>query len=560
MALAEDPTVPLLERVKFAGIMGMLYDEFAMKRIGGLRRRIDRRNTRLSPDGRTPREELQLCREELKRSTRMLCRVVENEIRPALAEAGIALKNYDQLKADERAWLEAYFRHSVQPILTPLRGGCRPSVSFHQQPGAQLGSVAVSPRGIPSSLPSDQGAARPARWVPLPRGGFVPLEQVIARHLDMMFPSGVRWDSYCFRVTRGAKDDPWDRLPLGETELDLAPGSIIGMVSAELTARKFAGIVRVEISGDMPKKRQSWLAQNLVASPADIIPMDSSLALTDLVKFQPEDCEHLRDPEHHPVDHPRLHRLDGQDTGAIFQEIRAGDILLHHPYQDFDTSVLRFIESAARDPQVLAIKLTIYRTSERSPVIQALTEAARRGKQVVVLVEITARFDEAPNIAWGEQLEKAGAHVEYGMERPKTHVKLGLVVRDEVDGLRQYAHVSTGNYHPVTARLYEDLGIFSCDPALVAGVATVFNELTGAIPLEDYGPLLVAPHNMRERFTELIRREAVHQRAGWPSGIRVKLNQLQDPEIIRELYEASRAGVPNRALRTRSVLPAGRRA
>jgi polyphosphate kinase len=252
MALAEDPTVPLLERVKFAGIMGMLYDEFAMKRIGGLRRRIERRNTRLSPDGRTPREELQLCREELKRSTRMLCRVVENEIRPALAEAGIALKNYDQLKADERAWLEAYFRHSVQPILTPLRGGCRPSVSFHQQPGAQLGSVAVSPRGIPSSLPSDQGAARPARWVPLPRGGFVPLEQMIARHLNLMFPSGVHWNSYCFRVTRGAKDDPWDRLPLGETELDLAPGGIIGMVSAELSARKFAGIVRVETSGDMP--------------------------------------------------------------------------------------------------------------------------------------------------------------------------------------------------------------------------------------------------------------------------------------------------------------------
>ena len=341
-----------------------------------------------------------------------------------------------------------------------------------------------------------------------------------------------------------AKDDPWDRLPLGETELDLAPGSIIGMVSAELTARKFAGIVRVETSGDMPEKRQLWLAENLGASPADIIPMDNPLALTDLVKFQPVDCEHLRDPEHRPVDHPRLHRLDAQDTGAIFEEIRAGDILLHHPYQDFDTSVLRFVESAARDPQVLAIKLTIYRTSERSPIVQALTEAARRGKQVVVLVEITARFDEAPNIAWGEQLEKAGAHVEYGMERLKTHVKLGLVVRDEADGLRQYVHVSTGNYHPVTARLYEDLGIFSCDPTLAAGVATVFNELTGAIPLEDYGPLLVAPHNMRERFTELIRREAVHQRAGWPSGIRVKLNQLQDPEIIRELYEASRAGVP----------------
>jgi polyphosphate kinase len=331
---------------------------------------------------------------------------------------------------------------------------------------------------------------------------------------------------------------------MGETELNLAPGGIIGMVSAELTARKFAGIVRVETSGDMPEERQSWLAENLAVSPTDIIPTDSPLALTDLVKFQPEDCEHLRDPEHRPVDHPRLHRLKVQDTGAIFEEIRKGDILLHHPYQDFDTSVLRFIESAARDPHVLAIKLTIYRTSERSPIMQALIEAARRGKQVVVLVEITARFDEAPNIAWGEQLEKAGAHVEYGMERLKTHVKLGLVVREEADGLRQYVHVSTGNYHSVTARLYEDLGIFSCDPALAASVSMVFNELTGAIPLEDYGPLLVAPHNMRERFTELIRREVDHQRAGRPSGIRVKVNQLQDAEITRELYEASRAGVP----------------
>jgi polyphosphate kinase len=544
LALAEDRAIPLLERVKFAGIMGMLYDEFAMKRIGGLRRRIERKNTRLSPDGRTPREELELCREELKRQTRMLCQMVEKEIRPALAEAGIALRNYDQLSAEERAWLETYFRKSVQPILTPLAVDVGHPFPFISNLGLSLAvwlyrSGESHPRFIRIKVPPNR-----SRWVPLPRGGFVPLEQVIARHLNLMFPGDIRWDSYCFRVTRGAKDDPWDRLPMGETELNLAPGSIIGMVSAELTARKFAGVVRIEISSDMPEERQSWLAENLGASPADIIPMDSPLALTDLVKFQPEDCEHLRDPEHRPVDHPRLHRLEPQDTGAIFKEIRTGDILLHHPYQDFDTSVLRFVESAARDPQVLAIKLTIYRTSERSPIMQALIEAARRGKQVVVLVEITARFDEAPNIAWGEQLEKAGAHVEYGMERLKTHVKLGLVVREEAEGLRQYVHVSTGNYHSVTARLYEDLGIFSCDPALAASVSMVFNELTGAIPLEDYGPLLVAPHNMRERFTELIRREVDHQRAGRPSGIRVKLNQLQDPEIIRELYEASRAGVP----------------
>jgi polyphosphate kinase len=544
MALAQDRTVPLLERVKFAGIMGMLYDEFAMKRIGGLRRRIENKNTQLSPDGRTPREELQLCREELKRQTQILCRVVEKEIRPALAEAGIALKNYDELSTDERTWLETYYQNSVQPILTPLAVDVGHPFPFISNLGLNLAVWLYRPGESQSHFIRIKVPPNRPRWVPLPRGGFVPLEQVIARHLNLMFPSGVRWDSYCFRVTRGAKDDPWDRLHLGETEMDLAPGSIIGMVSAELTARRFAGVVRVETGSDMPKKRQSWLAKNLAVSAADIIAMDGPLALTDLVKFQPDGCERLRDPEHHPVDHPRLHRLDAHDTGAIFEEIRRGDILLHHPYQDFDTSVQRFLESAARDPQVLAIKLTIYRTSERSPVIQALIEAARRGKQVVVLVEITARFDEAPNIAWGEQLERAGAHVEYGMERLKTHVKLGLVVREEPDGLHRYVHVSTGNYHNVTARLYEDLGLFSCDPALAQSVATVFNELTGAIPLEDYGPLLVAPHNMRERFTELIRREVDHQRSGRPSGIRVKLNQLQDPGIIRELYEASRAGVP----------------
>ncbi len=544
MALAEDRTVPLLERVKFAGIMGMLYDEFAMKRIGGLRRRIERRSTRLSPDGRTAREELELCREELERQTRKLCNIVEREIRPALAEAGVPLKNYDQLNPEEQGWLETYFRNSVQPILTPLAVDIGHPFPFISNLGLSL-AVWLYPPGEshPRFIRIKVPANRP-RWVSLPRGGFVPLEQVIAQHLDLMFPEGIRWDSYYFRVTRGAKDDPWDRLALGETELDLEPGSIIGMVSAELTARKFAGIVRVEVSGDMPKKRQSWLVENLEASPAEIIPMNCPLALTDLVKLQPEGFEHLRDWVYRPVDHPRLQGLESHDTIAIFEEIREGDILLHHPYHNFDTSVLRFLESAARDPQVLAIKLTIYRTSERSPIIQALTEAARRGKQVVVLVEITARFDEAPNIAWGEQLEKAGAHVEYGMERLKTHVKLGLVVREESDGLRQYVHVSTGNYHNVTARLYEDLGILSCDPALASSVATVFNELTGAIPLKNYGPLLVAPHNMRERFTGLIRREATHQREGRSSGIRIKLNQLQDPEIIRELYEASRAGVP----------------
>ena len=251
-----------------------------------------------------------------------------------------------------------------------------------------------------------------------------------------------------------------------------------------------------------------------------------------------------RDPPHEPVTHPRLRNLDHADPSAIFDEIRRGDILVHLPYHSFDTSILRFLHSAAVDPAVLAIKLTIYRTGRRSPIIQALKEAARRGKQVAVLVEITARFDEAPNISWGKELEQAGAHVAYGVERVKTHVKLALVVREEPDGIRRYVHVGTGNYHEGTARLYEDLGLLSADPELAAHVAAVFNELTAGIPAPAPGKLLVAPHDLRERFTALIRREAAHARAGRPCGIRAKMNQLQDPQMIRELYQASLAGVP----------------
>jgi polyphosphate kinase len=251
-----------------------------------------------------------------------------------------------------------------------------------------------------------------------------------------------------------------------------------------------------------------------------------------------------RDPPHQPVTHPRLRNLNASDPSAIFDEIRRGDILVHLPYHSFDTSILRFLQSATIDPAVLAIKLTIDRTGPHSPIIQALEEAARRGKQVAVLVEITARFDEAPNIGWGKELAQAGAHVAYGVERVKTHVKLALVVREEPDGIRRYVHVGTGNYHERTARLYEDLGLLSADPALGANAAAVFNELTAGIPAPTPGTLLVALHDMRERFTALIRREAEHARAGRPCGIRAKMNQLQDAQMIRELYETSLAGVP----------------
>lgn len=544
LELAEDPETPLLERVKFAGIMGMIYDEFAMKRIGGLRRRIAKKSNRISPDGRTPMQELQLCREELKHQTEILCHLVENQLRPALSKVGIPIVEYENLNDEQREHMQQYFKKAVKPILTPLAVDAGHPFPFITNLSLNLAVLLEREDNKRSYFIRIKIPPNRPRWVPLPSGGYVPLEQVIANNLEQIFPSNLRCKCYLFRLTRGAKDDPWDRIPLEEEEQDLQPGSLIGMVSDELTARRFAGVVRLQVNTGMPEPIKLWLADQLNTNPEDIVVMQSFLALTDLIKFQPYGYPELRDPPYEPVTHPRLRQLDHNNPGDIFREIRAGDILVHHPYHSFETSILEFLKSAAHDPHVLAIKLTIYRTNKHSPIIQALTEAARRGKQVAVLVEITARFDEAPNIVWGKQLESAGAHVVYGMERIKTHVKLGLVVREEDDGVRHYVHVSTGNYHTGTAKLYEDLGILSCNPDLCNSVAAVFNELTGTIPALDYGPLLVAPHNLRERFVQMIQREAEHSRAGRPSGIRAKMNQLQDLQIIRELYLASQAGVP----------------
>jgi polyphosphate kinase len=543
LAMAEDRSSPLLERVKFAGIMGMLYDEFCMKRIGGLRRKIDKKNMRLSSDGLTPREELAASRKELRRQTERLCLLIENELRPALASAGLPILDYQQLNADQQTCMRQYFRESVEPILTPLAVDVGHPFPFISNLGINIAlqikkTDSKKPHFIRIKVPPN----RP-RWVEVPGGGYVPIEQIIGNNLDLMFSTSSPIEYFQFRVTRGAKDNPWDRIPIDEEEPDLLPGSIIGMVTTELRARKFAGVVRLQVGENMPKKMRDWLTEQLDAHCEDVMVWNGLMNLTDLVGYQPEGYVELRDPVHRPVTHPRLKLLDARNYNAIFDEIRRRDLLIHLPYHDFDTSVLRFLQSAAKDPKVLAIKICIYRTSSQSPVMQALIDAARRGKQVAVFDEITARFDEAPNIAWGEVLQKVGVHVVYGMKRLKTHVKLCLVVREESNGVRRYVHVGTGNYHAGTARLYEDLGILSCDPELTVSVAALFNELTGSVSVPDYGYLLVAPHNLRQRFTDLIRREAENCIAGRPSGIRAKMNQLQDPEIIQELYAAGQAGV-----------------
>ncbi len=544
LALVEDPELPLLERIKFAGIMGMLHDEFFMKRMSGLKRQMQRGRNKRSIDGRLPEEEFAGCREEILSQVRVLERVLREELRPALDAAGAPIHDIGTLSPEESERLREQFRASILPILTPLAVDAEHPFPFISNLGLNLAIALGEGQGSRERFVRLKVPGNRPRWMPRPGGpGVVPLEQVIGANLDLLFPGASIRRVHAFRVTRGAEGETARDLDPAEEELR-EPGRIVRLVSNELKARRFAGPVRLEVEAAMPEPSVNWLAAQLKINPDEIYAVDHFLGVSDLSRLEVADREDLRYARHVPETHPRLRGLDPSDPGAIFEEIRRGDLLLHHPYDSFDSSVLRFLQAAAIDPDVLAIKLTIYRTSSDSPIVRALAEAARRGKQVAVLVEITARFDEAPNIAWGQLLENEGVHVAYGVESLKTHVKLALVVREEEGETRRYAHVGTGNYHTGTARIYEDLGILTGHPEICEDVSAVFNELTGALGAQRYHRMLVAPDTMRARFVELIRREVEHARAGRASGIYAKLNQLQDREVIHELYHASRAGVP----------------
>jgi polyphosphate kinase len=544
IALAEDSNIPLLERVRFVGIAGLLHDEFFMKRMSGLKRNSRRGSTALSLDGRLPSEELTACRAEILAQSERLARVLEEDLRPRMAEQGMPILSCSDLRPLQAEFVRQYLRESVRPILTPFAVDSEHPFPFVSNLGINL-AVLLPDRngGLRRFVRIEVPYNRP-RWVPLPEGGWVPLEQVIAANLDLVSPSMVSEETHVFRVTRGAEGDA-DRIQdelRDEVDGIPAPGSIVRLVTDELKARRFAGVVRLQTDAAMPKKFRKWLEAQLDVDPADVYANEPLLGLCDLARLEAKGRDDLRFPPHEPVTHPRLRKL--RTHREFFDEIKRGDLLLHHPYHRFDTSVLRLIESAAEDPDVLAIKLTIYRTSSDSPIVRALAEAARRGKQVVVLVEVTARFDEAPNIRWGQYLQKEGAHVAYGVRRLKTHVKLALVVREEGQQVRLYAHVGTGNYHTGTARLYEDVGVLTANREICDDVAAIFNSLTSATSPSDCRRLIVAPLRMRERFTDMIRREAAHARSGQPSGIVAKMNQLQDPDVIRELYRAGQAGVP----------------
>ncbi|MCG8607764.1 polyphosphate kinase 1 [bacterium] len=546
LAMAEDPNVPLLERINFAGIVGILHDEFFMKRMSGLKRLIREGINKDSVYGRSPVDQRQACRTEVLNQEALLSKLLKKDIGSELAKDSIPIISFVQLSDEQKKYLQDYFRSSVQPILTPLAVDAEHPFPFISNLGLNL-AVQIEGRGPRKRFVRIKVPNNRPRWIPLPQDfGFVPLEQVIAANLPDLFPESKQIEAYYFRVTRGAEGESEEGLDLNYDfeETDFVPGNIIQEVTNELKARRFAGVVRLQVDARMPDQLRYWLARQLEMDQEDVYIENSFLAVGDLMDFRPIAAEALRYPQYEPVTHPRLQGINDETSSEIFRRIRAGDILLHHPYQNFETSVLQFIRAAATDPDVLAIKLTIYRTSSDSPIIKALVEAARLGKQVAVLVEVTARFDEAPNIAWGQLLEKEGVHVAYGVEKLKTHVKLALLIREEHGTIRRYLHTGTGNYHSGTARAYEDLGLLTCDPELCQDASNLFNELTGATAYGSYRKLVVAPQKMRARFTEMIRREVDHAKAGRPCGITAKMNQLQDPEIIRELYLASQAGVP----------------
>jgi polyphosphate kinase len=536
LELAEDDSLPLLERVKFLAIFAGNLDEFYMVRIAGLKRRQSTGLTVRSPDGLTIREQLARVTERTRDLVHRHADVFTKDISPRLEEAGIRIVHWGELAEHEAKRLREYFRDQVFPVLTPL--AVDPAHPFPYISGLSL-NLAVQVRD------PDTGAPRFARLkVPnnVPRfvrvassdrdAMFLPLEDLIAAHLQQLFPGLDVIDHHLFRVTRNADL---------EVEED-RDEDLLQALERELARRRFGPAVRLEVAEPMDPRILDVLMSELEVDGSDVVHVPGLLDLGALWELYGLDRPELKDEPFVPATHPRL--SEGETPKSVFATLREGDVLVHHPYHSFATSVQRFIEQAAADPNVLAIKQTLYRTSGDSPIVNALIDAAEAGKQVVVLVEIKARFDEEANISWARSLERAGCHVVYGLVGLKTHCKTALVVRRESGAIRRYCHIGTGNYNPKTARLYEDLGILTADPRVGADLTDLFNTLTGYSRQTTYRRLMVAPHGVRTGLVEKIRREARHAREGRPSGIRIKVNSLVDEEMIDALYEASSAGVP----------------
>jgi polyphosphate kinase len=535
LAQAQDRSLPVLERVKFLSIFSSNMDEFFMKRVGGLLRQVGAGVSYRTPDGRTPAEQLEV----VSRAAGPLLREAEDlyleDLQGALRRSGIAILDYRELNQAEIEQLQTYFTRNLFPMLTPLAVDPAHPFPFISSLSLSIAVLVRDPdtdktRFVRVKVPRVLG-----RWVPLVEGSrFVPLEQVISNNLGWLLRGMEVIESHPFRLIRNA-----DTGSNQEVADDL-----LSVIQGELRERRLSNVVRLEVSETMPEKYRTFLLRNLEVTERDLHVARGPLALVDLMSLARLDRPDLRQVSWQPLTHPRL-RLLGEDMSSprIFDIIRERDLLVHHPYHSFATSVQRFVQAAAIDEKVLAIKQTLYRTSTDSPIVQALLRAVENNKQVAVLVELQARFDEKQNIEWANKLEDAGAHVAYGVVGLKTHTKTILVVRQEADGIRTYSHIGTGNYHPQTARLYTDLGLLTCREDLGADLMDLFNVLTGCSRHANYRKLLVAPVTMRRRFLELIRAEAELAQQGIEARIVAKMNSLEDPEICKALYEASRSGV-----------------
>jgi polyphosphate kinase len=536
LELTEDPTIPLLERVRFLAIFSSNLDEFFMVRVASLKAKIERGVTTPNSAGYTPRELLKMVLSRTQNLVNIQAERFKDVIIPELATHGIEFCKISELTDEEREHLKDYYDKRVFPVLTPLV--VDPSHPFPYISGLSLNiginiessedqDISFARVKIPTNLPrfirtSDKSAIR-----------FVLIDELIAEHLSELFPGVTLKDHFFFRVTRNQD------LDLDEDETD----DILETMEKELTRRRFGPPVRLEVDKVIQPEVLNELMDELKIEPIDVLKYDSPLDLRSLNQIADLDFPELKYPPFRSETAPELRDVDLDSSDSFFTALRKGEILLHHPYQSFTTSVVNFLENAARDPHVLAIKQTLYRTSGDSPIVQALIEAAEAGKQVLAVIEIRARFDEMANVRWARKLEEVGVHVVYGLMGLKTHAKLSLVVREEGDTLRRYCHVGTGNYNPKTARFYDDLGILSADPVLGEDLSRLFNELSGYSTKHEYSRLLVAPHSMRKGLIARIKRETRHHLDGKPAWIRFKLNSLLDEEIIDHLYEAADAGV-----------------
>jgi polyphosphate kinase len=536
LELSEDPTIPLLERVRFLAIFSSNLDEFFMVRVASIKSKIDRGITAPNSAGYTPKELLTIVLNRTQELVNIQADRFKNQIIPELRQHGIEFLKINELTDDEREQLKKYYNERIFPVLTPLV--VDPSHPFPYISGLSLNvginiessedqDISFARVKVPSNLP------RFIRTADASKFRFVLIDELIAEHLPELFPGVTLKDHFFFRVTRNQD------LDLDEDETE----DILETMEKELTRRRFGPPVRLEVDKVIHHEVLNELMDELQIEPIDVLKYDSPLDLRSLNQIADLDFPELKYKPFRSDTAPELRDVDPESTDSFFTAIRKGEILLHHPYQSFTTSVVKFLENAARDPHVLAIKQTLYRTSGDSPIVEALIEAAEAGKQVLAVIEIRARFDEMANVRWARKLEEVGVHVVYGLMGLKTHAKLSLVVRDEGEVLRRYCHVGTGNYNPKTARFYDDLGILSSDPVLGDDLSRLFNELSGYSTKHDYTRILVAPHSMRTNLIRKIKTETRNHLDGKPAWIRFKLNSLLDEEIIDSIYEAADAGV-----------------